>query len=481
MRLLELLPEFGCEILYGSDKDISSLMIHSKNVSEKAVFFAVKGERHDGIAFVDEAKRNGAVAVVMEGKAPYYIDGLTYVKASNINAVQAYMAIKLFRLDELAPKRVGVTGTNGKTSFTIIASEIFTRIGHKSAFTGTLGTNIQGFDSELTDNTTYPPALYAKLLSKASSEGYEYVFSEVSSQGIALNRVNGFSFGYAVFLNLTQDHLDFHGDMEEYFQQKSKLFGQTDVSVINISDEYGKRLYDSLVKEGKKAVSFAIREDADYCLSNVRHLGNDTEFTIKTSSFSEKFVIPMLGEHNAVNASLAVTIAHLEGLGIAGIKKALLDIPQIRGRLEKVYDGDTKVYIDYAHTPDALVKSIDAIRQSSEGQLTVVFGCGGGREAEKRCIMGRIAAKNCDLAIITTDNPRNENPNEIISHIISGIPGENDNYIVIPQRAKAIEYALAATAFGNVLIAGKGHEEYILVGDEKLPFSDKGCVQSIYG
>ncbi|MDR2519840.1 MAG: UDP-N-acetylmuramoyl-L-alanyl-D-glutamate--2,6-diaminopimelate ligase [Eubacteriaceae bacterium] len=478
MKLFQLLPEGSYEVAYGEDQEIRSLMINSKIPSERAVFFAAKGKSIDGADYIGEAKRNGAVAVVLERRrASYYIPGVTYLVANSIAGAQSEMAIRLYDANSPMPVKAAVTGTNGKTSFVMIASELFNRMGKRSAFTGTLGTNVPGFSGELTDNTTFPPALYAKILHECRKGGFHYIFSEASSQGIAMGRVRGFAFDYAVFMNLTEDHLDYHKSMEEYYQAKKSLFAQSKKGIVNISDPFGRRLFRELKDEGREVVSFASGSDADYVLDGVRRAGSATEFSLRSRAFSDRFCVPMIGAHNALNASLAIALAAEEGMPIGEAKTAASDLPPVRGRLERIETGRRSVYIDYAHTPDALEKSIAALREATDGALTIVFGCGGDREREKRPQMGRIAAEKCDLAVITTDNPRSENPNAILSEIVGGIGAASENYLVIPQRQKAIEYAIQATEGGSVLIAGKGHEEYMVVGSKKIPFSDRACAR----
>ena len=476
MELFELLHGLEHEILSGENTRIDSLMIHSGQYSENAVFFAEKGVYFDGADFIEQAVLSGAAAVCTNRSLDVYLDNICYFKVPDIMKAQSLMAVKLYGLNEGPPSKIAVTGTNGKTSVVMIASEVFSALGAKAAYTGTLGTNIEGMSENLTDNTTFPPAVYAKIAVRAKEEEYRYLFSEVSSQGLSKGRVEGIVFDYSVFMNLTEDHLDYHNGMEDYYLAKKKLFSQTKKAVINISDSYGKRLYDELAALGAEAVSFSYKgEPADFMLSRIELKPASTCFRLSFGEGEADFCVPIIGEHNALNTAAVIIAALLEGFSSELISEAVSSLSPVRGRLELI--SSSNVYLDYAHTPDALLKAVSTIKSVTGRELTVVFGCGGDRDPYKREEMGKIAGRYADFAVVTNDNPRNENPNEIISQIVRGI--ESDNYIVIPDRKKAIKYAVGhASDSSCVLIAGKGHEEYIIIGNKKMPFSDRDCVNA---
>ncbi|MCL1913418.1 MAG: UDP-N-acetylmuramoyl-L-alanyl-D-glutamate--2,6-diaminopimelate ligase [Eubacteriaceae bacterium] len=478
MKLSELLEAAGFSLdnmVYGDDKEIFSLMTHSGSKQMGSLFFAIKGERSNGVEFIEEAVRNGAVAIVSQEEILAHIDGVSYVKVDDIVETEAELANALYETNSERIKKIAVTGTNGKTSFVYIANDLFNKLGKKSAYTGTLGTSLKVKKHEIPTNTTYTPVVYGKLVTDAKKNNCSYIFSEVSSQGIAMGRVRGLKFDYAVFMNLTEDHLDYHKTMESYYQNKKKLFSQSNVAVVNVADAYGARLYSELKQDGHNVYSFGFEETSDFMLSQIKLHTDSTSFHLTTKEFgSADVTIPAIGEHNCINSSIAAAIALLEGESIVDIAAALGDISQVPGRLELVHKGDTNVnvYVDYAHTPDAIEKAIESLRALTSNALTVVFGCGGNRDAEKRPIMGKIASENADLVVVTNDNYRNEDPNAIIEQIVAGMP--NNNYVVIPDRGEAIRYAITnASKSDTVLLAGKGHENYLIEGDSVRHFSDK--------
>jgi len=480
MNIKALFAGIEHELYVGKDCMIESVMIHSSQKKKNAVFFARTGENEDGTKYIDEAVSNGAVAVCSQAKIESVLKGITYIYVRDIMDCQAAISAKLFNYPSGRIKVVGVTGTNGKSSFVSIASQLFNALGAKSGRTGTVGTDICTDELYLAHNTTYEPAVYNEILNEAVNQNYNYIFSEVSSQGIALKRIENISFYASVFLNLTKDHLDFHKTMQNYFEAKKQLFVQTsDLNIVNISDTYGRQLSLDLKKSGKHVITFGKDNDADYQIINIKCMLHATSYTLITSDWLRRIEIPLIGEFNIENTLPAVILAVHEGYKIDQIVASLQSLRGVQGRIELISTASSKVYLDYAHTPDALEKVLRVLKGIAKGKIIVVFGCGGNRDVSKRCLMGSIASRYAECAILTSDNPRNEMPAKILSDIMLGF--ENENYIVIPNRAKAIEFALSTADENDViLIAGKGHEEYQIIKNIEYPFSDRNCVRNYY-
>lgn len=476
MDLKTLFSDYVYEIYSGENCQIDSIMIHSSQKKENALFFARAGERADGADYIMQAVSNGAIAVCTQNKETSIIDGITYIKVSDIYDCQAYVSLRLYGEPCSQIKTVGVTGTNGKTSFVSIATQLFNLLNQKSGKTGTIGTDITSDQLYIAHNTTYEPAVYNELLYEAKKQGYQYIFSEISSQGIALKRINYLTFYCSVFLNLTKDHLDFHKTMQQYFEAKKQLFFQTkELCIINISDSYGCQLIRQLKDAGKRIITFGYDKQADYQIIDTHVSHSGTSFSVVTQEWFHEFFIPLIGEFNVQNVLPAIILAQYEGFSIDEICRSLKNIHGVAGRIELIYNGFPKVYLDYAHTPDALENLLKVLKKIADGKIILVFGCGGNRDKSKRGIMGKIASIYAGHSIITSDNPRNEAPNLILSDILMGF--ETENYTVIPSRSNAIHYALDIAEENDiVLIAGKGHEEYQIIKDVEYQFSDRQCV-----
>lgn len=469
----------GGTVLQNPDVLIENLMTDSRTALASALFFARRGERHDSGEYIEDAVKNGAIAVCTQ-KDRCYIPprNIGHIVADDIEKAQADMSVLLYDVNSPALKRIAVTGTNGKTSLVNIACDTFNALSQPSERTGTLGVSLKEFCGELNGNTTFPPAVYGRIAKLARQAGAKYLFSEISSHGVALGRVRGVNFDIAVFLNLSVEHLDYHKNMEAYYQAKKALFSQADRALINIDDKYGERLAGELQDEGRTVVTIGTQNNPDFLLTQLYSRLSESVFTLCHNGISAVYRVPLMGQHNAINAAMAIVLALMEGHLSSAVAGAIKTITQIPGRLERVNAGNKNVYIDYAHTPDALQTVIAAIKEASGNNLIVVFGCGGDRDRAKRPEMGAIAVRLADKVIFTNDNPRRERPAAILAEILSGVT--NDNYLVIPDREQAISWALSmADENTDVLIAGKGHEQYQLIGDEKRFFSDKLSVLNI--
>lgn len=480
MRITEIFK--GCEytLYHGDNKDISCMMPHSKQPKNRSMFFAVKGISNDGNSYISEAIGNGAAAIVSEAYIAPSDKDISYIKCDNIAETMAHAAKNLYEEYMRQIRLAAVTGTNGKTSFVNIASQIYNCLGEKSAYTGTLGTNIVKCCTDLPQNTTFDSVTFHELVRCAVTDGVKNIFSETSSQGLAQNRCKYIDFDAAVFLNLTQDHLDYHKDMENYYCCKKILFDENmGLQLINIGDPYGKRLAKEMGRKNKNIVTFGDDSDANYRINNISDKHYATEFQLLNAHSAYRFTVPLCGTFQACNLTPIIILLFADGYKPAEIQRALDSIKPVPGRMECIYKGKPKVYLDYAHTPDALLKALKYLKGNHASALTCVFGCGGSRDNTKRALMGEIATEYADRVVLTDDNPRDERSAKILSEIIE--PLNKDNYVVIPKREEAILYALnRAKEQDIVLIAGKGHEEYQISNGITTVFSDRKTVKEYF-
>ncbi len=437
---------------------------NSKEVDENTIFFAIKGASKDGHDFISEA---------LDKKAPYIVAQRPVLEAKNIIIVQDSKKAfgecikRHFDNPDEKLKVIGVTGTNGKTSTTHIIHAILSQK-QKGAIFGTMYYKI---DNELIEapNTTPGVKTWFSLLSKAYEKGCGFVSAEVSSHALDQLRVYPTKFFASIFTNLTQDHLDYHKDMESYFQAKRRLFKdyEYEVGIINIDDDYGKRLYDEFKS---RALTYGYSKDADLRIDHFDQEKKVLSFYYKNKNY--KFKTNLMGGFQAYNMGAGILLSLYMGFSEDDIQRGLLSLKAINGRFDVIEKGGVKVIIDYAHTPDALEKLLKTTKEITKGRVICVFGAGGNRDKSKRPIMGKIASTLSDITIITSDNPRFEEPMDIIKDILQGI--ENTSPMIEPDRKKAIALALDIAKEGDsVVIAGKGHENYQEIKGEKYHFSDK--------
>ena len=441
------------------------------NVSGGEMFVCIKGKTFDGHSAAKEMLEKGCAVVVCEHDL-----GLeNQIIVDNTREAFPLLCSAWFGHPEKELKLIGVTGTNGKTTTTTVLKKVLSEFGYKVGLIGTCQNEIGG-DVYPTARTTPEPYDLFELFRKMADEKCDYVVMEVSSQGLEQKRVAGCRFKAGIFTNLTQDHLDVHGTMENYYQAKKLLFDISDTAIINIDDDYGRRY----VKEVPCPVrTYAINGKADFraddvvlCASGVKYVFSDGK-----SKHNVSFAMPGLFN---VSTTLAV-IACCETLGFDVEKtiKAFGKIKGVRGRAEIVPTGrDFTVICDYAHTPDALVNVLSAIKNSASGKVKCLFGCGGNRDKSKRPLMAAAAAEHSDFLIVTSDNPRNEDPNEIIKDILVGLDNKDTPYITIPDRREAIHWAIKNAEKDDIIVlAGKGHEDYqILAGGKKIHFDEREVV-----
>jgi len=474
MRLDELLPADGRA---GGSVEISSLAYDSRAVTPGALFFCVPGLHSDGHDFAAAAVAAGAAALVLE--RPLGL-GVPEVLVPSARAAMGPLAAR-FHGDPTATLRVvGVTGTNGKTTTAFLVRALLEAAGERCGLLGTVRSVVGGVQREVARTTAEAIDLQADF--RAMLDGGDTCCAmEVSSHALALGRVDGTRFAAAVFTNLTQDHLDFHADMDDYFDAKRRLFTPPPpgpapgVCVVNLDDPYGRRLAEEL----PGAVGFAVERDADYRATDLRCDADGCRFALHAPGSSARAVrLPLPGRFNVANALAALAAAHALGVDVDTLVVALERGVRVPGRLEPVDEGQGfAVLVDYAHTPDSLENVLRAARElTPAGRVVCVFGAGGDRDRGKRPLMGEIAARLADVAIVTSDNPRSEPPAAIVAEILAGIAPDvaaAEVQVEVDRRA-AIERAIELARAGDVVVvAGKGHEQgQELAGGRRVPFDD---------
>jgi UDP-N-acetylmuramoyl-L-alanyl-D-glutamate--2,6-diaminopimelate ligase len=461
------------------EKEVSSVTHDSRQAGAGSLFVAVRGLTMDGHRFVPDVMRRGAVGVISELDAPENFAG-AWLKVEDARSALAKAASVIYGNPSHALKLVGITGTNGKTTTTYLCFALAEANGEKAAMITTVEYKI-GEKSEPAVRTTPEASDTNKFLREAVDEACKMAVMETSSQAIDLHRCDWLRFKVAIFTNLTRDHLDYHHTMENYFDAKKRLFDgrlgeQPASSVINIDDEYGAKLADELKANNQNVVTFAQNNPADLTAENIEvSLIKGTSFLLKTPSATRQITSPLVGKPHVYNM-LAATAAALElGYDLDAICKGLETCVGAPGRFERVqHDGDFAVVVDYAHSDDALLNTLKTARDLTSGKIITVFGCGGDRDKTKRAPMGEVAGQNSDLVIVTSDNPRTENPLQIIEEIEAGLKNTDCEYLSISDRREAIFRAIARAKPNDVvLICGKGHETYQIVGSDKFHFDDR--------
>ncbi len=468
---------FGGEWLENNeDVEVTGIAYDSRSVTKGNVFVCIKGYESDGHKFAKMAEENGAAIIVAEDKLDVSVP-VCYVE--NSRRTLARLACKFYDEPSKKFKLVGVTGTNGKTTITYLVKSILEAAGKRVGVIGT-NQNIIGDKVLLTKSTTPTtpdsPELQQLFYEMVENDA-EYVIMEVSSHALELDRVYGCKFDVGVFTNLTRDHLDFHKTMDNYLAAKAKLFDISDKGVVNYDDDGGRKIVDTKDCEFLK-VGFG--KDCDLVAGNMKinAKGDDFDVTYKGVTYPIHLSIP--GKFSVYNAICAIGAALLLGIDMDTIKRGLGDAKGVMGRIEVVpTDTDYTVIIDYAHTPDGLENIIRAVKEFAKGRVITVFGCGGDRDNTKRAIMGEIAGKLSDFSIVTSDNPRTEDPERIVDMVEEGIKRTDGEYVRIVDRREAIHYALDHAKKDDVIIlAGKGQETYQIIGKEKFDFDERAVVFS---
>ncbi|MBC7267037.1 MAG: UDP-N-acetylmuramoyl-L-alanyl-D-glutamate--2,6-diaminopimelate ligase [Coriobacteriia bacterium] len=472
VRLDDLLAGAGVVSMPGEPVSVSGIAYRSDRVSEGDAFFCIPGFAHDGHDFAADAVARGARAVVAERPLPTIARAAPVVVVRDAREALALASARFFGDPSRTLPVIGVTGTNGKTTTTYIVDSIMRAAGHETGIIGTVEVRIGG-ERVPSGRTTPESRDLQELLAKMRSAGVERVAMEVSSHAIDLKRVVGIRFAVAAFTNLTQDHLDYHKTLEEYWSVKRRLFTEHDVGVrvANIDDAAGAELASGL----PDVIRVGRSEGARVRAIDETHRADGTEFELVTPSWRRRVRLPLPGAHNVENALVATGCALALGVDVDAIVAGLEACPQVPGRLERIDEGQPfSVLVDYAHTPDSLAKAIEAVREVTSGRVIVVFGCGGDRDREKRPLMGAAAGARADVVIATSDNPRSEDPVGIILQIEDGLREAHARYQVEVDRRAAIRAAIEQAQPGDaVLIAGKGHEDYQIFLDRTIHFDDR--------
>ena len=452
----------------GGELEIRMVCSDSRQVKEGGLFIAIEGYRENGLKYVEDALHKGAVALVVEERFRANLKehaGAPICYTQNARKCALNIARAFYDYPSKSFSLIGVTGTNGKTTVTYLLEAILRAHGKNPGIIGTVSYRYNNV-VEKAHNTTPDPMFTQSLFSEMRKGAVSHVVMEVSSHALAMDRIRTEDFDIAVFTNLSQDHLDFHADMEDYFKAKSSLFTSLRRNaevVINSDDGYGKKLL-SLTRG--KVHTFGISGTPDF-------LGEIDTLTLsgtKCSVNGQEFEMGLVGEHNVYNFLAAYAVSRLLSIHDDTIRAALLEIKYIPGRFERVGEGN--VFVDYAHTPDALDHLLDAANRLKIGRIITVFGCGGDRDRKKRPVMGSVVEGKSNLAIVTSDNPRTEDPIAIIEDIRKGLKGQN--HLIISDRKEAIFRAIEIAEKDDiVLIAGKGHEDYQILKDRTIHFDDR--------
>ena len=479
VNLKLLAGELDAEFSGNEELEVSGVTHDSRQAREGFLFTAISGLTMDGHRFIDDVMRRGAVGVISELDAPVEFQG-AWLKVKDARESLAKAASVIYGNPSHQLKLVGITGTNGKTTTTYLCFALAEANGEKAAMLTTVEYRI-GSRSEEAVRTTPEASDTNKFLREALDEGCTTAVMETSSQAIDLHRCDWLRFRVGIFTNLTRDHLDYHHTMENYFAAKKKLFDgglgeQPASSVVNVDDEWGKKLADDLRSNGQRVVTFAQNGAADLTAENIEvSLLKGTSFLLKTPHGERQLTSPLVGKPHVYNM-LAATAAGLElGFDFDKIVAGLETCVGAPGRFERVpTDVDFAVIVDYAHSDDALLNTLKTARDLTKGRIITVFGCGCDRDKTKRVPMGEVAGRNSDLVIITSDNPRTENPLEIIEQIEVGLRNTNCPFQSISDRREAIHQAIRKAKPNDVvIIAGKGHETYQIVGSNKFHFDDR--------
>jgi len=480
MKLEELLTGVDTVSFKGDlNIEINGIIYDSRKAKKGDLFICVSGYKYDGHSYINDALQKGAAAFIVEKDVE--VPGAAVVKVENSRAVMPMLASNFYGNPSQKLKLIGITGTNGKTTTTYLIKSIMEANKQKIGLLGTISTQIG--DKIYISSRTTPEALDLQCLFREMADSdVDYAVMEVSSHSLELGRVEGSNFRIGIFTNLTQDHLDFHKTIENYGNAKKKLFYMVSgTSIINIDDEHGKIIAAELKNNGKKLITYGIDNAADIMAKNIDITSKGVGFTVITPEYEAELNISIPGKFSVYNALAAASAAYAEGLDRDVIREGLSKVDNVPGRSEIIKTNTPyTVIIDYAHTPDGLQNILASVKEYARGRIITLFGCGGDRDKEKRPIMGNIAGRMSDYCIITSDNPRTEEPMDIIMQIEAGIKSTGCDYICIENRRDAIKFALATAKPDDiVLLAGKGHETYQILSDRTIPFDERDIVEEL--
>jgi len=464
------------------DFEVGAVTNNSRKVMPSSVFVAIKGSGRDGHDFIESAIGSGAAAVIHSGDIASFRNGISYIKVSDTYSAYARLVECFYDYPSRRMKLLAVTGTNGKTSSVYLLNSILSAAGARCGIITTVCYEWPGHTEEAA-RTTPEASEIQHLFSEMHNAGCSHVIMEASSHSLDQNRIGTTKFAGAIFTNLTGDHLDYHGDMDSYYAAKKILFEDhmmpDAVAVVNADDPYGRRLCSDL--SSPNCIGFG-KDNGNARLVIRKISSRGTEFDIAFEDHVFRINSPLIGEHNAYNISGAAILAVKLGVGHDIIQSVLERPISIPGRLEAFHTkNNVSIFVDYAHTDDALQRVLEALTRLKEKRIICVFGCGGDRDRTKRARMGAVSAKFADRTIVTSDNPRTEDPDSIIAGIVKGIPSSAD-FATVPDRREAIRLAVGEAVSGDiVLIAGKGHENYQEINGVQHHFDDCEEVRKLLG
>lgn len=471
MKLYELLD--GVEVLggYPLNPEISSVTDDSRKVRNSSVFVCVKGKKNDGHDYARKALERGAAVVICD----HNIGIRNCIVVENTREAYALMCANYYGNCHRKLKMIGVTGTNGKTTTTFIIKKILEENGYKVGVIGTVNVMI-GNEKYPSDYTTPNPSVLHRYLYMMKMAGCDVCIIEASSQALSQERTYGIHFDIGVFTNLTREHLDYHGSMEEYAKAKAILMRNSSVCIINADDSFAEMMKRNAAE---KVVTFAIDGNADIKAENVKLNHGGVVYTLACESGRYEIAYDVIGKFSVYNSLAALAVGIVMKVDMKRAVRAVAEMKTVRGRIEKIPNNrNIHILIDFAHTPDSLENVLKTVRDIYDKRIITVFGCGGDRDRTKRPLMGRIACKYSDLVYVTSDNPRTEDPERIIDDIVGNI--DKNNYIRTADRTQAIKAAIVEAEPGDtVLIAGKGHERYQILGTEKIHYDEREIVKQI--
>ena len=471
MKLKELLKDIRVlECTADPELEIESVHYDSRKVSENSLFVAISGFASDGNRFIPMARSKGAVAVVTAKKPE---EDVPYILVDSDRMALAMLGCNFYRHPAKSMTMIGVTGTNGKTSTTLLLKQILEKaLGAKVGLIGTMA-NMVGDEVIPTERTTPESFELQGLFARMRDAGCTHVVMEVSSHAVTLDRIGGVHFDIAAFTNLTEDHLDFHKTMDAYCDAKAELFRRCSKAVINLDDHYAPRFLEAATCP---VLTTSVAKDADLQAKDLELLSDGIRYTACAAEGDVAVHVPIPGRFTVYNTLTVMAIARQLDISLRDAAAALQTVEGVKGRIEVVPTPgkDYTVLIDYAHTPDGLENVLTSVRDFCRGRIISVFGCGGDRDPIKRPIMGEIGVKLADFAVITSDNPRTEDPMAIIRDILQGVKEEHGDYIVVEDRRSAIRYAMDIAKKDDIIIlAGKGHETYQDIGGVKLHLDER--------
>ncbi len=482
MKAKDILTNLNYEIISGNLDVIGrEVIIDSREVKENSVFVCIDGLNVDGHTFIDKAVDNGASIIVVEKDVVVNDKSVLCVKVKSTREALSVCASNINDNPSEKFDLIGVTGTNGKTSTTYFIEQILRGHNKKTGVIGTTGGMINGKAIDVTfDTSTTPDAHHLQnIFHIMGNEKVDIVVMEVTSQGLHQKRVNNTKFNVSVLTNITQDHLDYHGTMDNYVDAKLDLFRMSEKAVINADDSYAEKF----ITVSKEYMTYSIDNKSDLQAKNIVYTGEGVSFDIDVKGSLENISVKVPGRFTVYNVLGAIGSLIMMGMEFCDIKNSLKNVAEVPGRIQNIKNSrGISVLVDYAHSPDGLDNIIKAVREFTTGKVITVFGCGGDRDKTKRPIMGEIAGNLSDYAIVTSDNPRTEEPTQITEEVAVGVKRTSCKYEIIVDRKEAITKAIYMAQKGDsVIIAGKGHEDYQIFGTTKVHFDDSQVAKEVLG